>query len=367
MDLCLCMIVKNESKIITDCLDSVINYINYWIICDTGSTDGTQSVIIDYFNKKSVKGELFEDKWIDFGTNRTLAMERAKNKAKYIFVIDADDILHGNLQIPEHTHIHKFFILLKIGNLEYYRSQIFKGNLDWKYEGIVHEYADLKNPRDISGALIRNNLTNCHIIAGTYGNRSNNYKDKFTKDIKLLHDGLLKTPNNTRYIFYLAQSYKDLGDNENAIIWYNKYLKLEGWDQETFISLYSIGICKERANYNFEKDTLYSYLRAFHYRPSRLEPIYRILAYFRKKSMYNTGFGYGMLGYKIKKSTDILFIEKDIYDYKYLDELAICAYYVGFHQMSFNINEQLLRNNDCPQSYYSRLQKNKEYSVDKLL
>lgn len=367
MDICLCMIVKNESKIITKCFDSVINFINYWIICDTGSTDGTQSIIIDYFNNKKVNGKLFEDKWIDFGTNRTLAMERAKNKAKYILVMDADDILYGNLLIPEQSDIHQFRLLLKLNNLEYYRSQIFKGNLDWKYEGVVHEYACLKNPKDISGSLIINTLTDCHIIAGTYGNRSNNYKEKFTRDIQILHDGLLKSPNNARYTFYLAQSYKDLGDNENAILWYNNYLKLDGWDQETFTALYYIGICKERENYNFEKDTLYSYLKAFHYRPTRLEPIYRIISYFRKKNMYNIGFGYGIIGYNIKKTTDILFVEKDIYDYKYLDELSICAYYAGFYQLSIDICEHLLRDDICPKSYHSRIEKNKTYSVDKLL
>lgn len=30
----LVMIVKNESKIITRCLDSVKDYIDYWVICD---------------------------------------------------------------------------------------------------------------------------------------------------------------------------------------------------------------------------------------------------------------------------------------------------------------------------------------------
>ena len=39
------MIVKNESKIIKRCLDSVKDHIDYWVIVDTGSTDGTQDII----------------------------------------------------------------------------------------------------------------------------------------------------------------------------------------------------------------------------------------------------------------------------------------------------------------------------------
>ena len=38
----LCMIVKNETAIIKECLESMCQYIDYWVICDTGSTDGTQ-------------------------------------------------------------------------------------------------------------------------------------------------------------------------------------------------------------------------------------------------------------------------------------------------------------------------------------
>jgi len=50
--LCLCMIIKNESKIIKKCLNSIADYLDYWIISDTGSTDGTQDIIKSFFNLK---------------------------------------------------------------------------------------------------------------------------------------------------------------------------------------------------------------------------------------------------------------------------------------------------------------------------
>ena len=43
--ICLSMIVKNETHIIHECLDSMWRNIDYWIIVDTGSTDGTQDLI----------------------------------------------------------------------------------------------------------------------------------------------------------------------------------------------------------------------------------------------------------------------------------------------------------------------------------
>mgnify|MGYP003846938323 CR=1 FL=1 len=45
--------VKNESKIILRMLESVYKYIDYWVIQDNGSTDGTQKIIEDFFRDKN--------------------------------------------------------------------------------------------------------------------------------------------------------------------------------------------------------------------------------------------------------------------------------------------------------------------------
>ena len=55
------MIVKNESKVIERCLGSVKDFINYWVIVDTGSTDGTQQIIKN-FMKDAVLNELYDSK-----------------------------------------------------------------------------------------------------------------------------------------------------------------------------------------------------------------------------------------------------------------------------------------------------------------
>ena len=54
---------KNEEHIIEKTLESVYKYIDYWIVCDTGSTDNTCEIVKNFFNKKNIPGELFIDEW----------------------------------------------------------------------------------------------------------------------------------------------------------------------------------------------------------------------------------------------------------------------------------------------------------------
>src|ERR1700733_11066955 len=89
--ICLNMIVKNEAKVIARCLESVKPILSSWVIVDTGSTDGTQAIIRSVM--KDIPGELHERPWKDVGHNRTEAIELARGKGDYLFVIDADDVL----------------------------------------------------------------------------------------------------------------------------------------------------------------------------------------------------------------------------------------------------------------------------------
>nr|WP_308061869.1 glycosyltransferase [Streptomyces sp. LBUM 1477] len=74
--ICLCMIVKNEARVIERCLASVRPLIDTWVISDTGSTDGTQDLIREALD--GIPGELRQDPWVDFGRNRTRNIQHAR-------------------------------------------------------------------------------------------------------------------------------------------------------------------------------------------------------------------------------------------------------------------------------------------------
>ncbi|MEM7396959.1 MAG: glycosyltransferase, partial [Verrucomicrobiota bacterium] len=90
--ICLNMIVKNESAVIERCLRSLIPIIDYWVICDTGSSDDTRERVRKAL--KGIPGELHERPWIDFAHNRNEVLERSRGKADYLLFIDADMEAH---------------------------------------------------------------------------------------------------------------------------------------------------------------------------------------------------------------------------------------------------------------------------------
>src|SRR5271157_3544084 len=96
--ICLNMIVKNESKVIARCLESVKGLIDTWVIVDTGSTDSTKEVIAECL--KGIPGELYERPWVDFAANRNEAMQLSKGKAYYLLFIDADEQLTMTAPLP---------------------------------------------------------------------------------------------------------------------------------------------------------------------------------------------------------------------------------------------------------------------------
>ena len=56
--ICLNMIVKDESHIIKKTLNNICDNIklDYWVICDTGSTDNTIQIIKNFFEEKKIQG-----------------------------------------------------------------------------------------------------------------------------------------------------------------------------------------------------------------------------------------------------------------------------------------------------------------------
>lgn len=82
----LCMIVKNEEKILGRCLDSVADLCDEIVIVDTGSTDRTKEIARKYTD------HIYDFVWVDdFSAARNFAFSKATQE--YIYSADADEVL----------------------------------------------------------------------------------------------------------------------------------------------------------------------------------------------------------------------------------------------------------------------------------
>lgn len=333
--ICLNMIVKNESKIITRMLSSVLPLIDTYSICDTGSTDDTISVIRTFFDKHNISGSIVSEPFCNFGYNRTFALKMCLEvpNAEYLLLMDADMIL----EIPSTFSISEFKSSL-IENAYYvfqgspsffYKNIRLLKNIDgMSYWGVTHEYIKLPTGSK-TGEIPRTQLFINDI--GDGGSKS----DKFLRDIRLLTQGLIDEPNNDRYTFYLANSYRDAGQYQNAIDTYKIRVKLGGWKEEIWMSYYEIGICYKKLE--DMSNAIFYWLEGYQYYPDRIENLYEIIQHYRTKSQHLIAYRfYEIADYhrNMNESTDHLFYHKDIYDYKLDYELSIIGYYCNLSNMN---------------------------------
>ncbi len=145
--LCLNMIVRNEAHIVHEVLNAVAPYISWWVIVDTGSTDGTQGVIKDHMAALDIPGELHERPWRNFGHNRSEALAIAQGRGDYIWVMDADDALVG---APDFSRLSADVYDMRVRDSMtrniHWRRQLYRDGMPWYYVGVVHEYSHCDEP-----------------------------------------------------------------------------------------------------------------------------------------------------------------------------------------------------------------------------
>ncbi len=329
--LCLVMMVYNNEETIVDCLDSVIPYIDHWIIVDNqgGSTDETANLVKTIMSGTGIPGQLLEyDAPFHSGNKRTFAVQAAFEKAEYLLIMDADNTLEVVDIDPRVTLIKTsndfpspfcdldedaYLITKKMGNIAYPVLSLLNGYKEWKYTGVIHEYPELEE----GGAYTEELLLNVIIhepekqMGEGPGQRS---KRHYWNHALMLERELFENKDmpallQQRYLFYLGQSYRDCGMVERAIDAYITRANAGGWPEEIYYSLLMIARLRPLSG----KDNTMDILRAWNYRPQRLEGAYMLMQWAMKagspllaQTISRTSFAY--------KCDDKLFVETETAD-----------------------------------------------------
>ena len=145
----LCMIVKNETNVIRRCLESALPLVDYILVVDTGSTDGTQQMIRDFLAEHKVEGAVIDEPWRDFAYNRSFALARLREvkSVDYAMIIDADDTLELDAGFDPRAFkaqlTHDLYdVPVRHGGIAHHRPQLFSNRLPFSFKGVLHEYLE---------------------------------------------------------------------------------------------------------------------------------------------------------------------------------------------------------------------------------
>ena len=353
---CLNMIVKNEAHVIKRCLDSVRSIIDHWVIVDTGSTDGTQQLIQEYM--RDIPGKLIERPWVDFAHNRSEAIQSAAGTADYLLFLDADDFLvySKGPSLPD-LSADSYQLEIRHKTVAYKRTALVRETLQWRYEGVLHEYPVSAQP------VTPTVLPDVFIQIGADGARSQRPpEEKYLRDAEVLEKALIKEPDNARYMFYLAQSYRDASMHAQALAAYDKRLLMVGFDEEIFCSLLQGARLAHKLG-RPAPEIVDRFMKAYEVRPTRAESLGSLAKYLREnKDRWTMAYMFAERSIQIPMTSDILFVEPEWYLWRCLDEYAVAAYWVGEYQKSLNACEKLLAEKHLPEEHRARVSANANFA-----
>ncbi len=221
----ICIITKNESTILEECLRRLQTLGQEIVVLDTGSTDNTCEMVLKYTDK------LFHFEWCDdFSAARNQCIRHASND--YILTVDSDEYLtewdeaanqkliaanpHGigrTFRTDTYTQ-HGETRTVREGMGRFFNQKLYH------YEGSIHEQIVPNTPKTPAKYYALHAEFEHMAYSGDIETRAKRSK----RNIALLLKELETNPDDTYFMFQLGQAYFMMEDYENAVISYEKAL-----------------------------------------------------------------------------------------------------------------------------------------------
>jgi glycosyltransferase involved in cell wall biosynthesis len=323
--ICLNMIVRNEASIICRALQSVVEVVDCCVICDTGSTDSTKSVIRECCDALGIACEVPTFTFVNFSQARNAALDCARRSAMdfdYLLLMDADMELVLEDSDAFHSlnpQANAYSVKQQQGGLRYSNLRLLRRSCEASYVGSTHEV--LVVPGDVTQ------------LEGVYFSDhadGANRPEKLARDERLLRGDLKEDPHNTRSQFYLAQTLRDAGRFAEAAECYWSRFEAGGWAEERWYALYQQALCFYRMG------QVASYvsgcLNAYALRPTRAEPLVSLGRYYAAAGQHDAALLMFEQALVIAwPSDDISFVEESAYGDAVRELIAISGFYSQLH------------------------------------
>ena len=261
---------KNESKGIRRMLESVYKHIDFYILQDNGSTDGTPDIVREFFADKDIPGFIYEveEGWVGFGWNRDHLLQKClqtNHGCDWIMKMDCDEYLEVDDDFDwspfDNTDIESFHVTAQNPGCIYYRAWIWNAKLPWKfYHDVAHECIYLDNEKGEN--FERVNLPRGFRMIGTNDGESYTVRTKYISDALKLEEKMIREETmltDTYHFWYIGKSYFDcfngdfypLGEAHSKefarrfIFYFEEYLKftnISGIHEMSYFAAFCIGI-----------------------------------------------------------------------------------------------------------------------------
>lgn len=359
------LMIKDEAPVVCDTLRPLVDGgIEHFLISDTGSTDGTQQVVKDFFAQyPTVTYHLVEKPFVDFSTSRNHALDEAEKlfpEIPFLLMPDAEWYLYNTQELltfcqNERDGCHDCLLIPlhiigynpeKYITLNYHIGRLIRSHKGVRFVGVVHEALNRLGTKNSPNTIY------FEYKPTDLGRKKS--AERWQRDKELLLKSHQENPADPRTLFYLAQTYACLGDWQNAYLFYSKRAALAGWDEENFITFVRLGEAAERlatqqknsaANTeeapqeieikkNLQQEAVKQYLHAFSLRPHRAEPLIKLANHYLQKNMMQEACMYAKMAIAVPyPKNDILFIDTPAYTFTRYDILGICAWYTQEYEL----------------------------------
>ncbi len=331
------LMVKNEASVIEATLQPYVDGgVKDFVIFDTGSTDGTQEIATNFFNRHNIEhAHIIEEPFIDFSTSRNHALNAAESlfpQATFILMPDAEWYMHNVKELLRFCSDHEddyhtaYLVPIRNNAAAFYTARLIRCHTNMRFVGKVHE---------VLNRIIQATLPYDVYFEWRPAQRGiEKSRQRWLQDRDLLLQSYAENPYDPRTLLYLAQTYECLKDWENAYKYYEKRAAINGWDEENFATVYRLGRVAQMLKPPTQSAqiplAIIHYLAAFSMRPHRAEPLIKITEYYIDSGNMHMAFLFALRAIQIPcPKTDLLLIEKYLYDFVRYDLLGRCAWYVG--------------------------------------